>query len=158
MIVKYEVLLLMRSDLTKEKQDEVKEKLEGLVQEDKGSIISYDRWGKYLLAYEIEKCAYGIYSLLRFSIPKTHVSAVLEKINSLCAVRYNAVIMRFFVVKLPVDASAEYRRPDSLEDAPRRDRSYDFDESWSGQGKIQEKTIVSDHIVDIVESDEAVAL
>ncbi len=133
-MIKYEMLVLMRPDLVQEKQDEIQARIELTIKEEKGTLISYDKWGKYLLAYPIQKCTYGIYSLVRFSVEEEHPDSLLEKLKTVCAVRFSIFVMRHVIIRLALNAPTEYRRPDSLEEAPRRDKSYDSEGSWEDSG------------------------
>jgi ribosomal protein S6 len=130
MIVYYEMLVLLRPDIAQDVYDEIKAKIEQIiVQENVGEIKNYDKWGKYLLAYPVQKCAYGIYVFIRFGIENSKSKEVIEKIKGLCKVRFNNFIMRYVFINLGATISSTYCRPDSLEDAPRRDRQ--DDEGWS---------------------------
>jgi len=132
MVVYYEMLMLLRPDLAQDIYDEIKAKIEQvLLQESNGEIKNYDKWGKYLLAYPVQKCSYGIYVLIRFGIENSKSKEVIDKIKGLCKVRFNTFIMRYVFINLGSTILSTYCRPDSLEDAPRRDRQ--DDEGWSGQ-------------------------
>lgn len=126
--VYYEKLMLLTPDISPENYDAIKNKVEAIILENGGVIKNYDRWGKYLLAYPIKKYTYGIYVLLRFGIKQDVLNVVLNAIRALCALRFNLTMMRYVFVRLGKEISPVYCRPDSLEDAPRREKSYDIEE------------------------------
>jgi len=131
-MLKYELLMLARPDITQEKQDEIREWLEKIISDHAGSTFVYDKWGKYLLAYPIQKNSYGVYTLMRFSVPTEHMKDTLVKLRTACSVKFNGSIMRFVFADLSSTASTHYCKPDSLEDAPRRERSYN-NNAWFGK-------------------------
>ena len=128
MTIYYEMLLLFRPDLTQEQYDTAKSKIEEIVVTKSGEIKNYDRWGKYLLAYPIKKCTYGVYVLVRFGVKEEDVKEVLEQLKMLFTLRFNMFLMRYVFIRLGKTISQEYCRPDSLEEAPRRERSYENDD------------------------------
>jgi ribosomal protein S6 len=119
------MLLLFRPDIAQEMYNEIRSRLEAAVlDENMGKVVSFDRWGKYLLAYQVKKCSYGVYSLFRFGLSSSCGEAVLLKLRSLCLVKFNNDVMRHVFVKVGAVAPGEYCRPDSLEDMPRKDTRY----------------------------------
>jgi small subunit ribosomal protein S6 len=138
-MIYYEMLILLTPDISPDNYDLVKEKISGVIVENGGVIKNYDRWGKYLLAYPIKKHTYGIYVLLRFGVGLDLLNIVLTGIRSLCILRFNLIIMRHVFVRLGKVISETYCRPDSLEDAPRREKSYDIEEVISRKSRYNKK-------------------
>lgn len=121
-MIYYEMLMLLRPDIVQDTYDDIKNKIEAIIKKDfNGEVKTYDKWGKYLLAYPIQKCAYGIYVLIRFGIEKSN-SEVIEKIKSFCILKYNTIIMRYVFINKGDVFNENYCKPDSLEDAPRREK------------------------------------
>ena len=120
----YEMLVLLKPDITQEVYDQIKESVEHIINTNKAEIKTFDRWGKYLLAYPVQKLSYGIYSLVRFGVnddcPKAEM---FEKIRLLFLLKFNSVVMRHVFVKQGKSLTEHYFRPDLLTDIPRRDRS-----------------------------------
>jgi small subunit ribosomal protein S6 len=116
----YEALLLARPEITGDEAAAIEKSVDRMVKEVKGSLISFDRWGKYRLSYPIAKNEYGIYFLARFEIEIT-AAPVLEELRTLFAVKFNDFIMRSMVTRL-VGKNLEYNRPMSLEDTPSSSR------------------------------------
>jgi small subunit ribosomal protein S6 len=127
-MIYYEMLMLLTPDISQENYDLIQEKIESVIKENSGIIKNYDRWGKYLLAYPIKKHTYGIYILLRFGVNQSLLNNTLNSIRSLCTLRFNLIMMRYVFVRLGKKISDTYCRPDSLEDAPRREKTYDIEE------------------------------
>ncbi len=128
-MIYYEMLMLLTPDISQENYDLIKEKIEAAINENSGVIKNYDRWGKYLLAYPIKKYTYGIYVLLRFGVDQKLLNNTLNSIRALCSLRFNLTMMRHVFVRLGKTISETYCRPDSLEDAPRREKTtYDIEE------------------------------
>ena len=85
----------------------------------KGSIISFERWGKYKLSYPVKKNDYGIYFLVRFEIPQG--TSVIQDIKATFILKLNTVVMRNIFTRLDENQSLAYQCPKSLEEAPSRD-------------------------------------
>lgn len=118
---RYEALLLAVPEVTADETSTLESQLHDVISKNKGETLSFDRWGKYRLAYAVRKNEYGVYFLARFEIPTKEPAAVIEKLRQLFAVKYNDIVMRHVVARLDNDASLEYKRPESLEETPRRD-------------------------------------
>jgi len=84
-----------------------------------GSTISFERWGKYKLAYDINKNDYGIFFLVRFEVPQG--TTIVNDIKTLLKVKLNNVVMRDMISVLNPKHPLTYQRPRSLEEAPARE-------------------------------------
>ena len=62
----YEVLYILRPDMTEEEYTAAVEKFNALIQANGGEVVKTDIWGKRKLAYEIEKLREGYYVLVTF--------------------------------------------------------------------------------------------
>lgn len=120
-MVRYEALFLTVPEITVDELADIETRLQKTVSEVNGKTLSFERWGKYLLAYPVRKHEYGVYVLTRFELPEEDAQASLEKIRALLAVRFNNTVMRHIFNALDPKGSLEYRRPESLEEAPRRE-------------------------------------
>lgn len=128
-MARYELLLLAVPELTKDETQNLETTIEKTITNHGGSVLSWDRWGKYRLEYPIDNKEYGIYFLARFEVEQARVLPLLEALRILCAVKFLDTIMRHMITRLAPNASLEYKRPDSLEDAPSRDVSTFFKDS-----------------------------
>lgn len=117
-MVRYEILLLATPTITEDEINGFERQFEKLVTEEKGSVISFEKWGKCKLAYPIKHHEYGLYYLIRFQMD--HVQNFLKEIKLLLDVRYHELVMRSNVVKLKEGQSLDYQRPATVEDLPTR--------------------------------------
>ena len=120
-MLRYETLILVVPEITKDETTHLEAQAEQLIKKTGGSIISFDRWGKYKLAYPLRKNDYGVYFLLRFEIENAQAQPLIESIRALFLVKYNHIVMRNMTTVLVPDQSLDYQKPESLEDMPTRD-------------------------------------
>jgi small subunit ribosomal protein S6 len=76
-VTKYEILLLLDSDLDEAGQGEVVDRVRQLVEGAEGTWDLHDTWGRRRLAYEIAHKSEGSYHLLHF----TCEAATLDEIS-----------------------------------------------------------------------------
>ena len=62
----YELMYVIKPDVDEEKLAEIVEKYNNLIANNKGEVITADKWGKRRLAYEINDYREGIYMLVNF--------------------------------------------------------------------------------------------
>lgn len=131
-MLRYEALMLSIPEITQDEAKELETQLDRVIKGKKGSMISFEKWGKYRLAYPVKKNDYGVYFLARF---ETDVAAapLLQDIKDLFTLKMHETIMRNVVVKLNPNAPLEYQRPQSLEEAPAREPGNYFREN-RGEG------------------------
>jgi small subunit ribosomal protein S6 len=118
MMQRYEALLLTIPEITQDEAKNLEAEISRMVQAAKGSMVAFDRWGKYKLAYPIKRKEYGVYFLARFESP---VGDLIKEMQTLFAVKLHDIIVRNMFAKLEADAPSEYQRPKSLEEAPAAD-------------------------------------
>ena len=117
MVSRYEVLILTVPEITADESKTIESQFDRVIKEAKGTVISFEKWGKYKLAYPIRRNDYGIYFLARFEIE----TSLVEEVKSLLALKFYELIMRHMILQLDPKQSLEYQKPPSLEDAPSRD-------------------------------------
>lgn len=120
---RYEVFFLVAPEVTAEQISVLESQFGEVIRENKGKVLSFERWGKYRLAYSVRKNEYGIYLLFRFEIPKKTAEKILRNLRQLFVIKHNNVVMRHMFTVLDPDAPLEYKRPTSLEESS----SYDVD-------------------------------
>lgn len=118
-MMRYELLMLSVPEITLDEAKTLEAQIERTIREAKGVILSFDRWGKYRLAYPVKKNDYGVYFLVRFEIEDAN--ELLQEFKSVFTVKLNDMIMRNMITKLDPKESLEYQKPQSLEEAPARD-------------------------------------
>lgn len=115
---RYEILMLTIPEITKDEASTLEFQVDKLINKFKGSIISFERWGKYRLAYPVRKNDYGVYFLVRFEAEDKQ--SIVNDLNTLFSVKFSDIVMRNLVSLLETHQSLEYQKPPSLEDTPRR--------------------------------------
>ncbi len=110
---RYEVLILTVPEITQDESKQLETELDKLITENKGSVLSFEKWGKYKLTYPIRHNEYGVYFLIRYEAPEV----LTKKVDELFRIKLNNFVMRHVVTALKGD-SLEYQRPKSLEEAP----------------------------------------
>ncbi len=116
---RYEALMLTVPEITEDETKTIRQQIDRLVAEKKGSMISFDRWGKFRLAYPVNNNDYGVYFLARFETE--HPEPLMEEVKTLLGVKLHELIMRHMLAKLGSHQSLVYQRPQSLEEAPSRE-------------------------------------
>lgn len=118
MTPRYEALLLTNPAITQDEAKNIESLFERVVKDNKGSMISFEKWGKYRLAFPVNKNDYGIYFLARF---ETDNKKTVDDLKTLMAVKLNDLVMRDMISALEPKQSLIYNRPQSLEEAPARE-------------------------------------
>ena len=116
---RYEVLLLTVPEITLDESKGLEKQLSKLIQDCKGSFISFERWGKYRLAYPVKKNDYGVYYLFRFEVPQE--TELIQDIKTLFKLKLSNIVMRNMFSRINEKTSLIYQRPKSLEEVPTRD-------------------------------------
>lgn len=118
----YETLILAIPEITGDEATALEKELDAIIKKGKGEVRSFERWGKYKLAYPVKKNDYGVYFLLRFQLTDAAAhSAVLKELYELFMVKYNTLVMRHMNTRLQGETWPTYQKPDSLEDIPTQD-------------------------------------
>jgi small subunit ribosomal protein S6 len=116
--VRYEVLLLAVPEITADESSQLESQLREVIRENKGSCLSFERWGKFKLAYPVKKNEYGVYFLVRLEAENERIQGLLSQVEALLRLKYNEIVMRYLINKLDSKMSLAYQRPESLEDVP----------------------------------------
>lgn len=117
---RYEVLVLAIPVITQDEIKSLQSYFEAVAKDLNGVVLSFEKWGKYKLAYDIrhnaERYEYGIYILVRFDMP--NAANFTQKIGDVITLKMGNLILRHMVSRLDVRQSLLYQRPQSLEEAP----------------------------------------
>ena len=120
-MVRYETLLLANPSITQDEVKSIETSLTKVVQSKDASIISFEKWGKYRLAYSVQGSNgmndYGVYILVRFEA-KVASGNLPKEITNLCKVKLSKDIMREMTIRMDKNSSLHYQKPPSLEDTP----------------------------------------
>ena len=124
MLQRYETLILTIPEITNDESKSIEAALEKSVKNTKGSVIAYDLWGKYRLAYPIKKNDYGVYYLVRYELPEDGKSEFFDDMKSLFTIKHDGLVMRSMTTQLNAKTPLEYERPESLEETPKDVESF----------------------------------
>ena len=98
---KFETLLLLSPELGAEPREALLGTLGGIVEREKGQMVTVDHWGMRDLAYPVDKQMRGYYVRLEYLAPGETI-AELERI-----IRISDGVFKFLTVKLADDAAPE---------------------------------------------------
>ncbi len=119
-MIRYETLVLASPEITADETTQLETNFERILNDFKASLISFERWGKYRLAYPVAGNDYGVYFLARFEVPD-RADELLHEVQTLMKVKLNEIVMRYVTCRLDSRAPLAYNRPESLEEIPTRD-------------------------------------
>jgi small subunit ribosomal protein S6 len=90
----YELVFIVRPDVTDEDIETIKDRNSGIISDRKGHILMIDDWGKRRLAYEIQDYGKGHFVLFNY-LGSTEIVDELER-----TLRIDDSVLRFLTVKL----------------------------------------------------------
>ncbi len=111
----YETLILSNTHITNDELSAMEDFFDKFTSDAGGSVKSFDKWGKYRLAYPIKKHDYGMYLLVRYELPLVKVADILKELDSFLKIKCNETVLRSVTKKLDSDATLEYRRPEPVD-------------------------------------------
>ena len=82
-MLRYEVLFLTVPEITKDESQSIQDLFSQSIRKAKGKMLSFDRWGKYRLAYLVRKNEYGVYFLVRFDVEHEERDALLADLKDI---------------------------------------------------------------------------
>ncbi len=119
-MVKYETLMLLRTEITGDELAIIEQQFEDLVAQASGSMVCFDKWGKYRLAYPVQKSDYGIYVLARYRVPQGALVLLAKELSLFFKIKCSDVVMRFVTVKLDDDVPIAYIKPEPVDSGGRK--------------------------------------
>ena len=60
-MVRYETLILASPEITNQEAENLQKSYFDIIKEFGGQLVSFERWGKFHLAYLVKKNNYGVY-------------------------------------------------------------------------------------------------
>ena len=112
---RYETLLLVSTDVTDDEMSMIEKHFDLVCSNARGTLSRFDKWGKYRLAYPVNRSSYGIYILVRFELPKDTLAKALPELESALKVKYNELVWRHVTVALKPDAPVTYQKPEPVD-------------------------------------------
>lgn len=116
---RYEALMLTVPEITADEIKTIEQQFNRAVADKKGSVVSFERWGKYRLSFPVNKNEYGVYFLARFE--GENIEPAVADVKTLLDVKLHELVMRSMISRLDSKGSLVYQRPQSLEEAPARE-------------------------------------
>jgi small subunit ribosomal protein S6 len=143
----YETLMLLPVSATTNEIALIEKQLKTLTKAANGSVTVFDNWGRYRLAYPINKQEYGMYILARYEVEEA--TSFFQKLETFLKVKCVDSVMRYVHVALTAAAYAQpYIKPEAMEGAAySRDRR-------PGVGAHPVTSSTTDGVVEAVESSE----
>ena len=115
MLRRYETLILARTQITADELSMIESFFEKISSEAKGKVVSFDRWGKYRLAYPIKKNDYGIYLLVRYEFLEKECQFMFKKLLDFFKINCSEIVMRYVTIKLDEKAPLAYKYPEPVD-------------------------------------------
>ena len=117
-MLKYETLFLATSEITDEEITSIERELDTRIAALGGKLSLFDKWGKYRLAYPVNKSDYGVYILARYEFDDAaKVSDFVKEFDSFIKIKCHEFIMRYTSIKLSPKAASSYIKPDPIDSA-----------------------------------------
>ena len=115
-MLKYETLFLATSEITDDEISSIEQELDKLLATCKGKLTLYDKWGKYRLAYPVNKSDYGVYILARYEFEVGgNVPDFKKQFDVFIKIKCHEFIMRYSSLKLSPKAALTYNKPDPID-------------------------------------------
>ena len=115
-MLRYETLFLASTEITDDEISSIERYLDKELANIKGKLSVFDKWGKYRLAYPVEKSDYGVYILARYEIAdNAGVTNFVKELDSFVKIKCDEFIMRYTTVKLSKEAPSAYIKPDPID-------------------------------------------
>lgn len=110
----YETLMLLPVTATPNDFALVEKQFKALTKAANGDLTTFDKWGRYKLAYPIRKQDYGVYILARYEV--ADVQAFFQKLEHFLKVKCTETVMRYVHVLLtPAQYAEAYVKPEAME-------------------------------------------
>ncbi len=111
----YETLMLAKPDITSDEETTIRDYFEQLVSKQEGKLISFEKWGKYLLTYPVKKQDYGTHFLARFALPANVVNTSLEDMKTFFKIKCTDIVMRYINKRLAKGFPLDYQKPEPVD-------------------------------------------
>ncbi len=114
-MARYETLVLVRTEATPDELAFLEKSFQDLVAKAKGTITSFDKWGKHRLAYTVQKQDFGIYILVRYEVDLSASDALMQDLKMFFRVKVSDFVMRHVNIRIADDATSNYLKPEPVE-------------------------------------------
>jgi len=111
----YETLMLLPVTATPADLAMIEKQFKSLTKAAHGNVGTFDKWGRYKLAYPIRKQDYGVYVLARYEIAD-EAHPFFQKVEHFLKVKCVDSVMRYVHVSLTAEQyAAAYIKPEAME-------------------------------------------
>lgn len=118
-MILYETLILAVPEITNDETKQLEKQFDAILQKNKCAKISFERWGKYKLAQQVNKNNYGVYFLTRYEVDQEHMAALLSDLSDYLKLKVANIVMRFMNSALDAKKGLEYIKPIPLDETAR---------------------------------------
>ena len=115
----YETLLLTRIEITEDDASMLERTFDKIISDIGGKLITFDRWGKYRLAYPIKKNTHGVYILTRYQLPSNKAQETHQELDSFLKIKCNDLVIRHLNIKLDPNEPISYQKPEPVDASSR---------------------------------------
>ena len=115
MTIKYETLMLARTEITDDELNTIENFFDKVCSDSEGKLTAFDKWGKYQLAYPVKKNSYGVYVLARYELPEKAVTQTFKNVETFLKIKCQETVLRNVTIKLAPEATIAYQKPEPLD-------------------------------------------
>jgi len=109
-LTRYEIMFIVPNKYTEVEAKTIIGRVEKMIMDEGGQIVSGEYWGKKKMAYEIKHNSYGYYQLYQFDFPSTS----LGKLNN--DLRLSTEILRHQILKIKVKSEEQLAKEQAARD------------------------------------------
>lgn len=114
---RYETLILTSPEITEDEIGQIEKHFYNHLVDAKGQVTTFDRWGKFRLAYPIKKNDYGVYILIRYESSEDYTTTFIKELDTFFKIKCNDFVLRYMTTKLKKNAPNTYLKPESIDSA-----------------------------------------
>lgn len=114
-MLRYETLLLGKTEMTEDDIAGLERNFDTLITAGQGKLSSFDKWGKYRLAFPVEKQTQGIYILVRYELPIVGTGKLLSQVDEFLKIKCNELVLRHVNIRLKANALTTYNKPEPMD-------------------------------------------
>jgi small subunit ribosomal protein S6 len=114
-MLRYETLLLGKTEMTEDDIAMLERSFDKIISAAEGKLSSFDKWGKYRLAFQVNKNTHGVYILVRYEIPVNSASKMINELDEFLKIKCDELVLRHVNKRLAKNAPATYMKPDALD-------------------------------------------
>lgn len=118
-MIRYETLILAHPEINEDAMAAIEKQFSSVAANHKGSLLSFDKWGRYRLSYPVKKHDFGSYILVRFELGDAASAQALQELRDFFQIRCSDSVLRYMNKKLSSHDSLEYIKPEAIVPAER---------------------------------------